>query len=89
LVGGVVEVIDDDLGQSGSGVSRPGFEKFSLRLLWRRSSVPVAPVGDPSKARQRLGWRHKTSFGDMVKEMVAADLIAIRGEKQRNSRHHD
>jgi len=44
-------------------------------------------LGDPSKARQRLGWRQKTSFDDMVKEMVAADLVAVRREKQRRSRH--
>jgi GDPmannose 4,6-dehydratase len=32
-------------------------------------------VGDPSKARAKLGWRHKTSFGTLVAEMVEADMI--------------
>ena len=44
-------------------------------------------LGDPSKARQRLGWRHKTSFDDLVKEMVAADLAVVAREKVRKSRH--
>ena len=44
-------------------------------------------VGDPSKARKRLGWLHKTSFDAMVKEMVAADLAAVRRETERKSRH--
>jgi GDPmannose 4,6-dehydratase len=32
------------------------------------------PVGDPSKAREVLGWRPRTSFEQLVGEMVAADL---------------
>ena len=32
-----------------------------------------------------LGWRHKTSFDALVKEMVAADLIAIRDEQTRRN----
>jgi len=43
-------------------------------------------VGDSSKARQRFGWRHKTSFDDLVKEMVEADLSAVRYEKERRNR---
>ena len=38
-------------------------------------------LGDPSKARQRLGWRHKTSFDDLVKEMVEADLSGCAPRK--------
>jgi len=31
-------------------------------------------VGDASKAREKLGWKPKTTFAQMVKEMVASDL---------------
>ena len=31
-------------------------------------------LGDSSKARQKLGWKPECSFGQLVKEMVAADL---------------
>jgi len=31
-------------------------------------------LGDPSKARQQLGWKPKTSFKQLVSEMVAEDL---------------
>jgi len=44
-------------------------------------------VGDPSKAQKRLGWSHKTSFANMVKEMVEADLAAVHWETERKSRH--
>ena len=30
--------------------------------------------GDPSKAAQRLGWKAKTRFGDLVRIMVRADM---------------
>ena len=35
-------------------------------------------VGDPSKAHEKLGWRHRTSFSDPVREMVETDLAALR-----------
>lgn len=33
-------------------------------------------IGDPSKAKQKLGWTPKTSFKELVKIMVDADLKA-------------
>jgi GDPmannose 4,6-dehydratase len=43
-----------------------------------RAAEPVALVGDPSRARERLGWTPERSFEDLVAEMVAADLAALR-----------
>jgi GDPmannose 4,6-dehydratase len=34
-------------------------------------------LGNPEKARQRLGWHHKTSFEQLVAEMVEADRQAL------------
>ena len=31
-------------------------------------------VGDPRKAREKLGWRPETSFEELVRMMVEADL---------------
>jgi GDPmannose 4,6-dehydratase len=42
-------------------------------------------VGDASKARAKLGWMPKTSFGDLVAEMCAADFVEAQGEMQRAS----
>jgi len=32
-------------------------------------------LGDSSKARKQLGWEPKTTFAELVKEMVAMDLL--------------
>jgi GDPmannose 4,6-dehydratase len=38
-------------------------------------------LGDPGKARRRLGWEPRTSFEAMVQEMVAHDLETARRHK--------
>ena len=40
--------------------------------------------GDATKALERLGWRHRTGFRELVKEMVAADLTAMKAERRPN-----
>jgi len=38
-------------------------------------------LGDSKKARQKLGWRAKVSFKDLVKEMVSCDLKDAKKDK--------
>jgi GDPmannose 4,6-dehydratase len=52
---------------------------------FRPTEVDVL-TGNASKARQKLGWTHRSTFGDLVKEMVAADLEAIKNERWRSNR---
>jgi GDPmannose 4,6-dehydratase len=35
-------------------------------------------IGDPTKARETLGWTHQTSPRDLAREMVQADLKIMR-----------
>ncbi len=37
-------------------------------------------LGDPTKAKTRLGWVAKTPFDSLVKEMVEADIAMVKGE---------
>lgn len=37
-------------------------------------------LGDPTKAKEKLGWTSSTPFESLVKEMVLADLAMVRGE---------
>ncbi|HSA83019.1 MAG TPA: GDP-mannose 4,6-dehydratase, partial [Geminicoccaceae bacterium] len=70
----------------GTGVDEVGVDRRSGRQLVRVDPRYFRPtevdllLGDPSKARERLGWHHTTSFVDLVKEMVAADLIEVKQE---------
>jgi GDPmannose 4,6-dehydratase len=48
-----------------------------------RPREPVPLVGDPAKARRQLGWEPRTSFEDMIAEMVEADLRSLEGETAR------
>ena len=41
-------------------------------------------LGDPKKARERLGWKHKTAFPALVAEMVEADLLSLQHQKFAN-----
>jgi len=44
-----------------------------------RSEGTTAPVGDPTRARQRLGWVPKMSFDQLIRRMVDADLRELQG----------
>ena len=37
-------------------------------------------LGDPAKAKAKLGWEHKSTMEDLVREMVAADLAEARAQ---------
>jgi GDPmannose 4,6-dehydratase len=38
------------------------------------SVEPVAPCGNPAKAKQALGWENTVPFSEMVERLVAAEL---------------
>ncbi len=44
-----------------------------------RAPDPVSLVGDPSKARQQLGWAPRTSFEELIRMMVEHDLRDLHG----------
>jgi GDPmannose 4,6-dehydratase len=48
-----------------------------------RPPEPVPSVGDPAKARTRLGWKPEVTFGELVERMVRADLRLLERETAR------
>lgn len=42
-------------------------------------------IGDPTKAKQKLGWTHETKWQALCAEMVAADLKTVERERRRNA----
>jgi GDPmannose 4,6-dehydratase len=51
-----------------------------------RPPDPVPLVGDPTKAREKLGWQPRTSFEDMIAAMVEADLRDLEEAQARAAR---
>ena len=77
----------------GKGADEMGVDAKTGQILveidpryFRPTEVDLL-LGDPAKAHQRLGWRHKTSFADLVKEMVESDRRQVRLERERVNRH--
>jgi GDPmannose 4,6-dehydratase len=77
----------------GKGVDEKGFEKSTGRVLvevdprYFRPTEVDSLVGDPSKARAKLGWQHRTSFDTLVADMMEADMVAVPEERERRNRH--
>ena len=70
----------------GHGVDEVGMDARSGKELVRVDPRYLRPTevdllqGDPGKAQARLGWRHRTTFPDLVREMVEADLALLKSE---------
>lgn len=70
----------------GKSVDEKGYDAATGKCLvevdpryFRPTEVDLL-LGDPSKARDRLGWKHKTSVQDLAVEMVEADLAYWRNQ---------
>ncbi|KAA0586586.1 GDP-mannose 4,6-dehydratase (plasmid) [Azospirillum oryzae] len=69
----------------GEGVDEEGICQKTGKVVVRIDPAYFRPtevdllLGDPSKAREKLGWTHTTAFRDLVRDMVDADMAAIAG----------
>jgi GDPmannose 4,6-dehydratase len=65
------------------GLKWQDYVEFDPRYL--RPSEVDALLGDPTKAREKLGWKARTTFDELVKMMVEADIAAQKaGNLGRN-----
>jgi GDPmannose 4,6-dehydratase len=75
----------------GAGVTEKGIDRRDGRTLvaidprYFRPTEVDQLCGDPTKARDKLGWRHSVEFDDLVSEMVQADLMELRNQAQRHN----
>lgn len=73
-----------DIEWQGSGLDEIGIDRNTGRQLiavdprYFRPTEVGTLLGDPAKAKKRLGWEAKTPFAELVREMVAADLEAAK-----------
>ena len=67
----------------GAGVDEKGLCRRSGKVLVEIDPCYFRPtevdflIGDPTKARNQLGWTHKIGFQQLVTEMVNADLTSM------------
>ena len=47
---------------------------------FRRTEVDTL-LGDPTKAREKLGWRPKVTFDELVAEMIREDLVLAKRDQ--------
>ena len=82
--------VDRPIEWRGAGVdevgvdARTGDELVRVDPRYFRPTEVDLLLGDPSKARIRLGWEHRTTFAELVREMVEADLRQVKDESRRN-----
>jgi GDPmannose 4,6-dehydratase len=58
---------------------RTGKMLVAIDPRYRRPTEVDLLLGDPAKALTKLGWRHRTSFEELVSEMVEADRMVLKG----------
>lgn len=69
---------------TGSGDREQGINKESGKSIIEIDSTYYRPaevdtlLGDPSKAKEKLGWESKTSFNQLVKMMVISDWDKVK-----------
>jgi GDPmannose 4,6-dehydratase len=68
----------------GEGINEKGYCEKTGRCLievdpayFRPTEVELL-IGDPTKAHQKLGWKHETSVRELAREMVEADMVVMR-----------
>jgi GDPmannose 4,6-dehydratase len=74
----------------GTGVDEIGLDASTGQTLikidpryFRPTEVDLL-VGDPTKAWEKLGWKSKINFDQLVKEMVQSDLEAIQKKNHKS-----
>lgn len=74
------KAVDIEIQWKGKGVEEKGFNKETGECLvevdkrYFRPTEVETLLGDPSKAKEKLGWETKISLEEMVREMVEHDI---------------
>ena len=80
FVAAAAALLDLKIEWRGAGVDEVGFDAATGRQLIRvdpryfRPTEVDSLLGDPGKARQKLGWSAEVTFEQLVAEMVQADM---------------
>jgi len=77
-----------DLEWEGEGLEEKGIDKKTGKIIIRINPRYFRPaevdllLGDPTKAKEKLGWEAKIKFEELVKLMVKSDYELIKAGKE-------
>lgn len=80
-----------EIAWQGKGLEETGVNSADGKVLvqidarYFRPTEVDALLGDPTKAREKLGWQHTTSFEDLVREMIEVDRAAVAREHNQGT----
>jgi len=76
--------VDIEIEWKGSGAGEKGFNKKTGKTVieispefFRPAEVDIL-IGNPAKAQQKLGWKPKTKFSELVKLMMQHDCVGVK-----------
>ena len=79
--GAVVTSVDSHHHRSGCGTPHSSRVIVRVDRRYYRPAEVDTLLGDPTKAKLKLGWEPKVTFPELVSEMVRADLEAARRDE--------
>jgi GDPmannose 4,6-dehydratase len=73
-----MEIVWEGKGEEERGIEKAtGTVRVEVDPKYYRPTEVDCLLGDYSKAKRELGWEPKTTFKELVKEMVAADIALL------------
>ena len=85
-----IELAAADLGMSvawkGSGLDEVGYDTDGRAIVkidprYFRPAEVETLLGDPTKAKAKLGWQARVSFRELVREMAQSDLVEAQRDQ--------
>ncbi len=86
------EKIGRKIAWKGEGINEIGYDEatgdelINIDERYFRPTEVEELLGDPTKAKEVLGWVHSTPFSQLVGEMVESDLELVAREAERKDR---
>jgi GDPmannose 4,6-dehydratase len=75
LATGIGHTVEDVYHEAGRYVDT--LPPIEIDETYKRPLEVDALIGDPSKAQRKLGWRAKTSFEEVIRELMESELAAV------------
>ncbi len=85
--------LDVSIRWEGKGIKEKGINKDTGKIIVAVDDKYFRPtevedlLGDSTKAMEKLGWKPKITFRELVKEMIDADLRSAQKEKLHEHTH--